>query len=218
MSEKISYTTADGVVITGIYFAGAVGGKTAILLHMRPATKESWQVFAAQLVSSGFSALAIDLRGHGESVQAAGKTLDYHTMTEAEERQSIKDVEGAALWLEREHGVAPEELVLIGASIGANVALQFLADSPSVPAAVLLSPGLDYRGILTEPLAEKLSDEQRVMLIAAEDDAEASECVPVLAEKISGPHELKLFKSGGHGTKLFESHPDLQQEIIEWIK
>lgn len=219
MAERITFETSDGVTIVGDYYAGPSGAPTALLLHMRPATRESWKEFAGKLVAQGFSALAIDLRGHGESIHTKdGRTLNYQTMSEAAERESFKDLEAATLWLEREHGVAPEELVVIGASIGANLALQYLAEDNATPAAVLLSPGLDYRGIETLPLLEELESNQAVFYVAAKDDEESAESIEALAEKTAVAHEKRIFDRGGHGTTLFTSQPALIEEIIRWLK
>ena len=38
-----------------------------VLLHMMPATKESWDTFAKKMQREGYASVAIDLRGHGES-------------------------------------------------------------------------------------------------------------------------------------------------------
>ncbi len=219
MSERVTFETIDGVTIVGDYYKGPSGGPTALLLHMRPATRGSWKEFAPKLVAQGFSALAIDLRGHGESTHTKdGRTLNYQTMGEAAERQSIKDLEAATLWLEREHGLAPEELVVVGASIGANLSLQYLAEHNAVGAAVLLSPGLDYRGIMTESFVEELEPNQAVFYVAAGDDKESAESVEVLAGKTMVTHEKRIFDRGGHGTTLFTSQPLLMDEIIRWLK
>ena len=41
MSEKISFTTSDGVTIVGNLYKGG-SERFAIFLHMRPSTKEGW--------------------------------------------------------------------------------------------------------------------------------------------------------------------------------
>ena len=60
MIEKIELITEDGVKIKGIW-QKVEGEKAVLLLHMMPATKESWQNFSELLVENNFSSLAIDL-------------------------------------------------------------------------------------------------------------------------------------------------------------
>jgi alpha-beta hydrolase superfamily lysophospholipase len=67
--EKVNFKTKDGVTIVGNYFKPRKEHAPAfLLLHMMPATKESWNDFASHLQKEGFEVLAIDLRGHGESI------------------------------------------------------------------------------------------------------------------------------------------------------
>ncbi|MDZ4296063.1 MAG: alpha/beta fold hydrolase, partial [Patescibacteria group bacterium] len=69
MAERVTFSTADGVAIVGDHYAGPTGLSPAVvLLHMLPAERASWAGLARALQAEGFQALAIDLRGHGESV------------------------------------------------------------------------------------------------------------------------------------------------------
>jgi len=52
--ERVTITTEDGVTIVGLHAAGRRGGPTALLLHMMPATKESWSAFVEHLIGEGF--------------------------------------------------------------------------------------------------------------------------------------------------------------------
>src|SRR3989344_931611 len=98
MNEKVSFLTEDGVTVVGDYYEGG-GEKAVLLLHMMPATRASWIAFANKLVAEGWSALAIDLRGHGESVSVPGGALDYKTFSDAEHQASIADVESGIEYL-----------------------------------------------------------------------------------------------------------------------
>ncbi len=218
MSQKVTLTTVDGVQIIGDYEAGK-SARTVILLHMMPATRTSWRPLVQKLTAVGFSTLAIDLRGHGESLKTIeGRILNYKNFSDEEQKAKIKDVEAAAAWLLREHGVGEEEISLVGASIGANLALQYLAEHKETSAAVLLSPGLVYRGLSVEPLLEFLRPTQAVFYVAAKDDAYSFETVEKLFSLTEITKESRNYVSGGHGTNLFASHPELIEEIAVWLK
>lgn len=218
--EKVFITTSDGVKIVGEYFGGA-GEKGVLLLHMMPATKESWGDLPLKLQERGFKVLAIDFRGHGESTtrESASEKLDYHNFSDAEHQKSIQDVEAAASFLE-EKGVTAKNLVLIGASIGANLALQYLGEHPEAGQGVLLSAGLDYRGVMTEQYVKKLAGGQRVFFVSSKDDDDNAAvnqmlftAVPALADK-----KILIYEKAGHGTNMFgKEEPDLEREILEWL-
>src|SRR3989344_3233290 len=146
--EKVWFETKDAarVRIAGNYWKGTEA-KGVILLHMMPATKESWNEFAELLLKNGFQVLAIDLRGHGESTQTEGgaETIDYKNFSDEEHQASINDVLVAREFL-IEKGISPENIFVGGASIGANLVLEYFAENADAIAGFSLSPGLDYRG------------------------------------------------------------------------
>lgn len=230
--ERITFETQDGVRIVGNFFQGRTSGAPAVLLlHMMPALKESWDEFAGKLAAAskeaslalggrdaGFQVLAIDLRGHGESTSIKdGRTLDFSIFSDKEHQDSILDVEAGREWLMKK-GVPAEKIFIGGASIGANLALQYVAEHSEAPAAFLLSPGLDYMDIKTDLLMQGLKENQKVFLAAAEDDLYSAQTVNTLNEIGKSQKILKLYISGGHGTSLFSSRPELMEEIINWLK
>src|SRR3990167_3235399 len=112
MNEKVSFLTEDGVTVVGDYYEGG-GEKAVLLLHMMPSTRASWVSFANQLVADGFSALAIDLPLHCESIVGSLGTLDYNNFSDAEHQASIHDVEVAVDYL-KSRGM--KEIDIAGAS------------------------------------------------------------------------------------------------------
>lgn len=217
--EKISFLTSDGVRIVGAHTIGIAGGPAALLLHMMPATKESWEPFTAKLVASGFShVLAIDLRGHGESREGSGGTrLDYELFEDAEHMRTIHDVEAAVEWMHTTLDIDAEHIAVIGASIGANLAIAYTAAHDGIPAAVALSPGLDYRGVATGDAVTKMQDTQSLYLAAsAEDELSFTTNRKLAALK---PDAVVIELDGaGHGTTMFEREPVFMDTLIDWLK
>ncbi len=218
--QKVEFQTEDNVTIIGNYFVGVRANVPAVLLlHMMPATKESWNDFAEKLQKAGFQALAIDLRGHGESIKQNGKTLNYQKFSDQDHQNSILDVEAAVLWLAQKGKVES----IVGASIGANLALQFQSEHPEIKKSVLLSPGLDYRGVKTETPAANLKVNQAVFFAATDGDARSSEFSAAqmsqrLYDLIRAQKEIKIFNGTEHGTDVFKSQPQLMDETINWLK
>lgn len=217
MAEKITFTTSDGVKIIGDYVPGT-NSKAVLLLHMMPATRIAWRPLVEKLTVAGFTSLAIDFRGHGESIQTTdGRKLDYRNFSDEEQQAKIKDIEAAVAWL-AEKGIGEEKLALIGASIGANLSLQYLAEHEKVPTSVLLSPGLVYRGVETKPRAEALRSNQSVFYVAAKDDDYSALTVGALHEATKVGKKLILYDYGDHGTNMFDAHPELIGEIVDWLQ
>lgn len=215
MAERVEVKTKDNFSVVGDHYpASRDSARGLLLLHMMPATRTSWKAFAAKAELAGFSVLAADLRGHGES---QGGPEGYKSFSDAEHQASRFDVEAAAEFLKSR---GAKEIYLGGASIGANLALQYLAEHPETKAAFLLSPGLDYRGVKTEASAASLSRDQAVYYVASLDDQYSADAVRVLydATPANIRKEIKLFGTAGHGTAIFGRQPEFTGEVINWLK
>lgn len=215
--SKVSLKTKDNLTIAADLHSSSEFRSWLVLIHMMPVTKESWQSFASALTQLGYESIAIDLRGHGES---DGGPDSYKNFSDAEHQKSILDLEAAVDYLITEKGATPDKISFVGASIGANLSLQYLSEHPEFKTAVLLSPGLDYRGIKTEPMVKRLKAGQRVFFISSRDDgSDASEnqklydLAPVGVEK-----EIKIYETAGHGTTILEKESELGQLIVNFLK
>lgn len=214
--ERISFQTTDGVSIVGDWSAAPSATKAVLLLHMMPATKVSWQPLSKALNGAGFSTLAIDLRGHGESTDQGGKKLDYNNFSDKDHQASRLDVDGAMNFL-KSKGFDEKNISFVGASIGANLSLDALHRYSSTSRAVLLSPGLDYRGVKTEPLMRQLGAYQKVWTIAAEGDkysVDSSLALQQLQKEIAA---VTIFGGSDHGTTLFSSQKNLVPDIVKFL-
>ncbi len=212
--ERIALETSDGVRLVGSFEPVAEARGAALLLHMMPATKESWAPLQRLLAEKRIASLAIDLRGHGESL---GGPEGFRAFTDAEHQASRADVAAAADWLRERTGLGVGRLALVGASIGANLALEYAAAHPAVPAVVALSPGLVYHGIAAMPAANGLARPQRVILAASDDDAYSADSVLKLAERTLAKAEVIRFAAAGHGTAMFEADPTLLGRVADWL-
>lgn len=215
MPNKVNFETDDGVTIVGNWYPVLHASNTALLLHMMPETKESWRSLAAALNEKGVSALAIDLRGHGESTKKNSTTIDFRRFSDRDHQESIKDIETAVSWLST-MGYGESSIALVGASIGANLALQFAASHPMVERIALVSPGFEYRGIQTESAMRSLSPETRVLLLASKDDTYSADTVDLLTS-MNRRATSSLVDGSGHGTAIFQEHPDLVGSVTSFL-
>ena len=216
--EKITFKTEDGVEITGNYFKpGKEHSPVFLLLHMMPSTKESWNLFASLLQEKGFAVLAIDLRGHGGSTDKNGTKLDYKEFKDAQHRESMKDIAAAKDFLASKKEIDISRMAIAGASIGANLALWQASIDKDVRLLVLLSAGLNYRGIQTAQLAPGFQGP--VYILASEGDTtNAAQNSRKLFEIFPGDKKLEIIQGDSHGTNMFLSEPGLMDKLLDWIK
>jgi len=219
MPERVTFKTRDDVTIVGDWQPVPSLRGAIILVHMMPETRKSWGNMQRALTKRGIASLAIDLRGHGESLEGSeGEILDYKRFTDEEHESYALDALAALDWL-RGRDLTVDRVFIAGASIGANVALQLLAEEPRMPGAILFSAGRNYHGLQALVDAQDLLPHQALMLVAAQDDAQPFEDTKALYEE--APVEDKTFlpyKIAGHGTAILNADSGLGDKIAEWAQ
>lgn len=210
----VTFTTSDGWKIYASYWEAGEGKPAAILLHILTSDRHSYDAFGAKLAAAGFNVLALDSRGHGDSIKQNGETKRYTEFDDAAYKSSLLDVAAAKDFL-AEKGANTSKLVIVGASIGANFALDYAAGDADVCAVALLSPGLNYHGVETAAAMAKYRG-RPAYLVASEEDKYSADSVGKLHEIDAGA-VLKIFEAAGHGTKIFAAEPSFEDELVTWL-
>jgi alpha-beta hydrolase superfamily lysophospholipase len=197
--------TADGKDISYNYVE-ANSEKAVILIHQFRRDKSSYEDFAKKLKENGFSSIAIDLRGHGKS---SGKWQDF---SDDDFRAMKNDVLAAKKFLEEKNKT---KIFIVGASIGANTALNFAAENQEIRGIVLLSPGIEYHGINVEDSI--LKNKVPVYIFAGKGDFYALESSQKIYAGLKSKKELKIFDGNSHGTDMFNG-TEMEKLILNWLK
>ncbi|MBI4994265.1 alpha/beta fold hydrolase [Candidatus Peregrinibacteria bacterium] len=219
--ETVKFQTTDLVTIVGDFVNPAGAKKAVLLLHMMPETRGSWTALSSELNKAGLATLAIDLRGHGESNKQLTtnnlQQINYQSFSDKEHQASRLDVDAAMNFL-KSKGFAEENIFVAGASIGANLTLDAMYRYKEISRGVLLSPGLDYRGVKTESAMKQLSATQKIWIIAAKADEYSAESTKTLAGMRPDIAKSTIFSGSDHGTNLFKSQKTLIQEIVKFFQ
>ncbi|MEN6449008.1 MAG: alpha/beta fold hydrolase [Thermoguttaceae bacterium] len=171
--EDVLLRTDDGVQIAATYYRGTKGKETipVVVLHGWKQNRSEMRELALALQAQGHAVVAPDLRGHGESTRRRGgkdERLDAAKMPPSQfslmvyqDMKAVKDF----LWERNNAGeLNLDKLCIVGADMGASVALDFAAydatayDGPTlyygplklgrfVKALVLISPKLTLPGL-----------------------------------------------------------------------
>jgi dienelactone hydrolase len=204
--------------------AKAAGKRPAVVLtHMLGQKKEDWLPLVPKLTAAGFVVVAYDMRGHGASVDGSGKTASWQQFKAADWEAAERDVLKVRDWLltEKKDLVDADRIVLAGASIGANLSLRALAADSKLRGAVLLSAGLNYKGVQTEAPAGKLADGQKLALVATKEDSrgECARTVDVLAKAAGDKAFLKkVYDGDDHGTRMFGKVAGVEDEVVKALE
>lgn len=203
---QVTFKTPDGWKIVGSYIPAAKGKPTAILVHGVAAGRTEFDDLANALARRGVGSLAIDLRGHGESIEGPKGHRTYQSFSRKDFADAAGDVKAAAEFL-RFKGVNGSKLGFVGGSLGAN-----LAALQSGGFHALLSPGYEYAGV---SLPKGWSG-KRVLCAASAEDAYSYQTCRELERK-----KIEFLEGGaGHGAQLLADGAVLDRltRFIEGLK
>lgn len=205
-AERVILEAEDGLSIVGTFYPGAGDSPrpAVILLHMNGRDRTDWAQFASLLTEQGYSAMAVDLRGHGE------------TGGEKEWDKAAGDLELVWKYLAGRQDIDGTRIAATGASIGANMALVLAAAEPTIKTLVLLSPGENYLGVTTSDRIVEYGD-RSMLLVASQEDTVAADSSENLINLAQGNAELIMYDGAGHGTDMFDAEPELVGELLDWF-
>lgn len=188
--EKVSIKTKDDQILKANFFNVHKSKKCVLLLHQYTKNKESWGELIPRLVKNKRTVLSIDLRGHGES------TGNYKDLNEDDFVNMANDVQAAINFLD-ERGFKKEDISLIGASIGANLAQNYAASNLN-DKTILLSPGFDYKGIIY------IMRDTKALVVVSKDDEYSYKTVKEI-ETSCPQTECIYLEEKGHGIYMLDN-------------
>lgn len=196
---------ADGQTLFATYYPGE-SGKAILLLHQLYTNRTSWDALIPQLQTAGYSVLAPDLRGYGQ------------TRGEINWRKAQQDTVLWMQWLNAQPGI--RQISTLGSSMGANLAVIGCADANlagmDCPAVVAISPGLNYFGYTPiTPVLEGGMSQRAVLLISSERDGYPARAVRELQDDMPDQIDVIWLEGNAHGMDLLDEA--LVVQIIGWL-
>jgi pimeloyl-ACP methyl ester carboxylesterase len=237
--RSVDVKAADGTPLKATYFAAAKPGPGVLLLHQNTRTRTSWDPVAPLLSAAGINTLALDLRGFGDS----GTPLEKLTDDERAEvrRHWPDDVDAGLQYLRAQPGVDRNVIGAAGAGwLGVLYAVDAARRHPEGITSLVLMSGETLRdGLqflhdasqLPELFVFSDDDEypptQDAMKLLYATSSSVSKKLVHYAEAENAPWRWyetwdaetsgKVHPHGGHGTDMFQRHPNLPAIIVDWF-
>jgi alpha-beta hydrolase superfamily lysophospholipase len=206
-AEEHFIKTADGWAIKATYQPPSKDGPVAVLTHGLGSARGEWLAFSKDLRALGLGTLAFDLRGHGESTLTPSGRKSYTSFQSTDWIYAVRDIEAVVGFLES-RGIPRSRVGLIGASLGANISA-LAATMVDADWLVLLSPGLNYQGVLLP------TDFEKVPLVTASANQDKYSFEASLILKRNGVPLLAA--QGGHGVGMFQDKA-FTKALLDWIR
>jgi pimeloyl-ACP methyl ester carboxylesterase len=211
-TSRVTFQTPDGQLIVATMMEPSRRPAPAIILvHMLGRSRKDWESAGARLAEEGFTTLAIDLRGHGESA-AYGGAADERARLGA----MVADVRTAKRFLDTRADVLPGRIGIAGASFGATLSAIAAGDDATIRSIALLSPSIDYRGVRIEAAMKKYGA-RPALFVASREDPYAWRSMRELSKDARG-REMILLDRAGHGTAMLAENDSLIRTLVDWFR
>ena len=233
-SKEVTIKSNDGFVLKGyIYYPDVKRDKYPVIVfaHQFGTTHIIWSEFAKELREKGYATLLIDLRGHGLSIIQNGKEnkiifkekfsaiVDLISFFRKSNRKVnfSKIPEDIALWIDyliENEKIDPEQIILIGASLGATSIIPVVS-MHDISAIVCISPGSPT--IIGEEIIKlSLSSYMNpAMFISSLNDPLGSEKYSRFYMRETNNGTLLIVSGKGHGVILLKK---VKGYILEFLK
>jgi pimeloyl-ACP methyl ester carboxylesterase len=230
--EDVSLETRDGVSIKATYYPGTAKKEAVpvIMIHGLEGQRGDFHALALHLQGLGHASIVPDLRGHGQSktqkrLDGTSVTLEAEKLTRPALEAMVLDVQACKKFLMEKNNAGElniEQLCVVGAELGAIIAVRFAAadwslqDLPAykqgkdVKALVLLSPAPSVKGLtLREALGyPPVQSQLSIMLVAGSRDSKSTAEAKKLHNSLEVHHRSKGSEDDPKNQDLYLIQPD----------
>lgn len=208
---------SDGMRLSADYhpppLAQRSAAPVAILLHDLDGSHADWEPLLAPLHEAGFAVLALDLRGHGDSTSTDSLNR-RRNRDPALFREMQHDLRAAYDFIAEQPNLDRARFVLVGAGLGAAVALHYAATDRSVDALVCLSPPLGGMGLDADGDIAQITGRD-ITLVGGKIDRDA---LGTLQHRAPAAHVRDHSAVDARGTALLTAVKRLPEELAECLR
>jgi dienelactone hydrolase len=209
---EVSFSSGDGVRLLATWKPSPAGASAPAVLLLHAFSRERREVadLADELAARGFSTLALDLRGHGESVWKGGARVSLTPSLQSSPNGFPRDVEAACAWLRSRS----PHVGVIGLSLSGNLAALATATGWA-EAGVAVSPNADSFGRL---VGTRPSSPRGLLVLASEKDPGRADSARRLDAAGHNPKSVVLYKGAAHALELLRTEPAAKVAAFEWLE
>lgn len=201
----VEIEASDALVLKGDFYAQPEPSVGILLLHMNNSDRNGWSAFVPYLLEAGYSVLAVDMRGFGQT----GGTRDFEL--------AQTDVQTWLDWLKSQENITG--IAVVGASVGAGIGLIGCANDPDCLGVVALSPGEDFFGVMPADAVQNGLTDRPMLLVASHGDTDSADAVRAFAQVATGVFTLQMYDRSQHGTGYFIGlgSKDKMASLVAWL-
>jgi len=226
---KVTFPTVDGLMIMASWsIPPNVQGRVPVVIlihHFQNNNhlyddRTQWFGIFDEFLSQGYGVLAIDLRGHGESLFG----ISPRNMTTQDLESMIFDVAAAVSWLKHRSDIDPSRIAVVGGNIGANIAYVSSGVFREVRTAIALSPLITNPPTLIGENIPRFAPHS-ILFMASSSDDRAIDAVNRLSQSTTAPKRVEVLEDSTSDTSiddwgmgLINFHADARKIVFDWLR
>lgn len=193
---------------------------TVILLHSLGYNSQWWENLPKELLAKGYAVLAIDLRGHGNSVYNSKLTkISWKNLKNSAYSKYPDDIIAIINKVKEENQKRKffNNFAIVGADIGASagiLAVDKVAMNPKT--IVMISPVVKTKGLYI-PVSLAHLDGVDFLSISGTDDIMSKDAEAYLIKFAQNEFLTFTSESKSTGMLMLKNDPGLEKMIAEWI-
>jgi pimeloyl-ACP methyl ester carboxylesterase len=226
-TKAFQYPAKDGFNMTGnVYLPKMTPGKKVplvVLLHSIGSSKNDWKDLPEQINAKGYACLALDLRGHGQSIyNSKMKQRSWMYFTDVDYTKYPQDLIFAidAIKVEYAKQIDTRKMIFVGCNIGANTAViaasKINKQGNFVRSLVMISPRLNTKKLFI-PLELVSFGQRPVLIFDNKNSIKGFNETLEIKKYAQGNCVLKVLPTPGMAMSLYKSSPSIKTDILNWL-
>ena len=204
---NLTYETDDNFVIKSkLYYPNQKASvyPVVVFLHSIGYSSEYWGNITQDFLKSGIAVLAVDLRGHGQSVYDSDfRIRSWRYYSNSQFAKYPKDISDILKYLASNYkDISTTKYAIIG------------ANKPK--ALVLMSPTSTFKGLYI-PISMTNLGKIPIMAIVSNRDIYSKKEATTLKKFAQAEYNLKIYPVGGMGMLMLKSNPSMSKDILNWV-
>jgi len=210
--DEVSFPSSDGVKLVATWKPAPGGAAAPSVLLLHPFSRERREMadLATELAARGFATLALDLRGHGESVWKGGARVGLSPSMQTSPNAFPRDVEAACAWLRSR---SPRVGVL-GLSLSGNLAALATANGWA-ESGVSVSANAEQLAPLAGP---RPASPRGLLVLASEKDPGRAASARALDASGREPKSAVVYPGSAHALELLRTEPAAKEATFAWLE
>lgn len=190
-----------------------------ILLHSLGSDRTIYKSLSEKLKEKGIASLALDLRGHHDSItRLNGKKSYWQSYSNIVYEKYPNDIISVLDFIKENYvAIDVDRVGFLGADVSANASIIASSNTKyNVKTLVLVSPSMSFKNLKTAtPLVSY--GEKPITIIVTRGDIYHYNAANELKKYAQGEVNLIPVKSGGTGDVILKLNPSLEETITDWF-